>query len=117
MEQKSLRLTIIESPFAGATPEVRRRNLAYARRALMHSLLQGEAPIASHLLHTQVLSDSIPEQRELGIEAGLAWMEVAERVVFYVDYGLSPGMAFAKERAALCGCPIEMRTIGLEAEA
>lgn len=117
MEQKSLRLTIVESPFAGASPEIRRRNLAYARRALLHSLLQGEAPIASHLLHAQVLSDNVPEHRELGIEAGLAWMEVAERVVFYVDYGMSPGMAFAKERALAYGCQIESRSIGKEAEA
>ena len=62
-----MKLVIIESPYAGETE----RNLAYARRCLRHSLSCGEAPLASHLLYPQVLSDEVPAERALGIAAGL----------------------------------------------
>ena len=41
---------------------------------LRDSLLRGEGPITSHLLYTQpgVLDDQIPEERQMGIDAGLA---------------------------------------------
>lgn len=84
---------ILESPYAGDVE----RNLAYARAALRDSLLRGEAPIASHLLYTQVgvLDDDIPEERQLGIRAGLDWSVKADKIVFYLDHGWSPGMKLA----------------------
>jgi hypothetical protein len=83
---------IIESPYAGPTPSDISRNVAYAKLALADSIYRGEAPYASHLLYTQVLKDEIPEERKLGIELGMAWVDAAELVAFYVDFGFSPGM-------------------------
>lgn len=91
-----MRKVIIESPYAGDVPA----NVEYAQRALHDCLTRhGEAPIASHLLYTQpnVLDDDVPEQRSLGISAGLAWRSVADYAVFYVDCGWSRGMLAAKE--------------------
>src|SRR4051794_36682614 len=68
----SVRLVILESPYAGDVE----RNTLYARRALKDSLMHVEAPIASHLLYPQVLDDLIPSERQLGIDAGLAWRKV-----------------------------------------
>ena len=70
-----MKRVILESPYAAATSEIVERNIDYAREALRDSLLRGEAPIASHLLYTQrgVLNDRIPEERALGILAGLSW--------------------------------------------
>lgn len=88
---------ILESPYAGDIE----RNVEYARKCVRHSLSLGEAPIASHLLYTQehILNDDIEEERMWGINAGLAWKEVAQKHVFYVDYGYSKGMLYAKEYA------------------
>lgn len=55
----------LESPYAGDVA----RNRMYARRAMLDCLRHGEAPFASHLLYTQVLDDTIPEDRELGMSA------------------------------------------------
>lgn len=107
------RLVIIESPYAGEVEA----NVAYARAAMRDSLSRGEAPIASHLLYTQpgVLDDGIPEERQLGIDAGLQWARVAECAVFYVDRGWSPGMQFAHFQFRANDFPTEVRTIeGLE---
>ncbi|WP_230280254.1 hypothetical protein [Croceicoccus sp. Ery15] len=103
------KLVIIESPFAGEIEA----NVEYARRAMSDSLKRGEYPIASHLLYTQpgILRDEIPEERELGIMAGLAWRRVADRAVFYVDRGWSGGMRAARDLYNNEGFPFEIREI------
>lgn len=103
------RLVIIESPYAGNVT----RNIDYARECLADSLKRGEAPIVSHLLYTQpgVLDDDDPEQRRLGIEAGYAWMKVADAVIFYVDLDISNGMQAGWEAARKAGVKIETRII------
>ena len=109
-----MRLVILESPYAGKTEDEVTRNVAYARRALRDSLLRGEAPIASHLLYTQpgVLRDKVPEERALGIGAGLAWSKVAHAAVVYGDIGITPGMQEGINRHQAEGTPIEYRQIG-----
>lgn len=104
-----MRRVILESPFAGDVEA----NMAYARRALRDSLHRGEAPIASHLLYTQpgVLDDTDPDERKLGIEAGLAWGPQAEATVVYADRGISPGMRQGMDRARAEGRAVEVRFI------
>jgi hypothetical protein len=106
-------LVILESPFAASDAATLARNAAYLRRALRDSLLRGEAPFASHGLYTLdgALDDTIPEERALGIEAGLAWGKEAERTVVYADHGISPGMRYGIERARREGRPVEYRRI------
>jgi hypothetical protein len=116
-----LKKVILESPFApGSRPVLgidtffsEEANVDYARRCLHDSLLRGEAPIASHLLYTQpgVLDDTIPEERALGIEAGLVWGDAAEATVVYLDHGVSRGMVFGVERAVREGRPVEFRVL------
>ena len=100
---------ILESPYAGEVE----RNINYARQCVRDSVLRGEAPIASHLLFTQegILNDEIPEERWLGINAGLAWKEVAEKHIFYIDFGMSKGMEYALLQAKQNDKPIEFRKI------
>lgn len=107
------RLVIIESPFAGKTEAERSRNKRYARAAVRDSLLRGEAPIASHLLYTQpgILDDDIPEERQHGIDAGLAWREVSDATVVYTNCGISRGMEYGIKAAKDSGIPVEHRTI------
>ena len=102
------RLVIIESPYADNIE----RNIIYARRCLMDSLARGEAPIASHLLYTQVLDDTIPEERQMGIDAGLAWREVTKASIIYTDYGVTKGMSYGLEKAITSKISIEFREIG-----
>lgn len=104
-----MKKVIIESPYAGAIE----KNIEYARLCIKDSLLRGEAPIASHLLYTQegILNDDIPEERKLGINAGFAWYDSAETIVFYLDLGISKGMESAKKKAEKNNKNIEYRTI------
>lgn len=102
---------ILESPFAGRSPDESAAHVLYARRAVRDSLLRGEAPLASHLLYTQegILDDTVPAERKQGIDAGHAWLPNADLVVVYADRGISPGMQLAIERAAQLRVPVQIR--------
>lgn len=108
-----MRLVILESPFAGATPAEQAQNITYARQCLRDALLRGEAPLVSHLLYTQpgVLDDDNLSERVLGIEVGLAWGRHAEATVVYVDRGVSRGVQLGIERAYREGRPVEFRML------
>lgn len=104
-----MKRVILESPYAGDVE----KNIKYARACVHDSLSRGEAPIASHLLYTQedILDDNILEERSWGIDAGLAWKEVADLHVFYIDYGYSRGMEYAKKYATDNDIVIEERKL------
>jgi hypothetical protein len=109
-----MRKVILESPFAGNV----NKNIRYARACVRDCVQKGDAPIASHLLYTQpgILNDDIPEERQLGIDSGLAWGTEAEATVLYVDLGVSNGMKYGIARAKKENRPIEERTIGTDWE-
>jgi hypothetical protein len=105
-----MRRVIIESPYAGDVDV----NVAYARRAMRDALERGESPIASDLLLAQpgVLDEAIPGERRLGVDAGQAWLEVADACVAYTDLGISDGMWRGIEAARQAGVPVEFRKLG-----
>ena len=105
----SLKLVVVESPYAGN----RELNERYVRACLRDCLLRNEAPIASHLLYTQpdVLRDEVPSERQQGIDAGLAWLRAAEASVVYTDLGISKGMQYGIDTAKQLKKPIEYRSL------
>lgn len=112
---KSIRgrvVVCIESPYAGNT----KRNLLYAQRCLLHSLQQGEAPFASHLLYTQVLDDKNETHREAGLTAGDLVRRKCDLVAVYCDLGVTPGMVRGIQDAKTLGKPIEVRWLEPETE-
>ena len=104
-----MRLVILESPYAGDIE----KNVEYARACVRDSLSRGEAPFASHLLYTQpgILRDEVVEERQWGIDAGLAWSDKAEATVVYTDRGTSRGMEYGIANAERMGRPVEYRTL------
>lgn len=103
------RLVILESPFNGDVEE----NIKYARRCMRDCFLKGDFPFASHLLYTQegILDDTIPNERKLGIEAGLNWGRLAKATIVYTDLGISEGMKQGIERAEREGRKVEYRSL------
>lgn len=93
------------SPWRGNTI----RNLKYAMACMKDCLNRGESPLASHLLFTQCLNDWQDEERDLGIEAGQAWLQYADCCVVYADYGISEGMHNDIEEAQNACIPVVFR--------
>lgn len=104
----TVRPVLLESPYAGDV----RTNVRYAEACLFDSLARGEAPMAGHLLYTRVLDDGVPEQRQRGLGAHLAWVACVEAVVVYIDRGISSGMRQAIECAWDESTPVEYRKLG-----
>jgi len=104
-----MELVVIESPYAGDVA----RNEEYARACVKDCLKRGESPYASHLFFTQpgVLDDTIPKERQWGIDAGLAWAAKASKSVVYLDYGMSIGMRYGIRHAARNGRKVEIRKL------
>lgn len=64
-----------------------------------------KVPIAPHIYFTQFLNDTNPNERSLGLEAGLAILEKCDEVMVFGDY-ISEGMAAELERASELGIPV-----------
>lgn len=108
-----MKLVVLETPFAASGQYSVEDNITFARNCMRDCIQKGEAPIASHLLYTQpgILDDTIPHEREVGIECGLLWAAHAEEAVFYVDRGMSRGMTYALKRHEDEGRPVTIRRL------
>jgi hypothetical protein len=104
-----MRVVLIESPYAGDVD----KNIKYARACMRDSLDRGEAPLAMHLLYTQtgILNDAVPEERDWGIAAGMAWGKYAEITAVYSNLGITPGMEIGIQRAIQEARKIEYREL------
>lgn len=89
-----MKRVILESPFAGDFA----RNKVYLQLCICWCLAHDLAPFASHQMYTEALDDTNPAERTLGITAGFAWWDAAEEILFFTDFGMSPGMWKAYER-------------------
>lgn len=107
-----MKIVILESPYAGDIE----KNIEYAKLCALDSLARGESPMLSHSLYTQFLDDEVPEERALGIKAGLAWRRVADYSVIYTDYGISDGMQGGIDVVKQSGLEVVYRKILGEAE-
>lgn len=107
-----MKRVIIESPFRGENAYQQERNRRYALECMKDSMLRNEAPFLSHLLYTQILNEAIPEERELGINTGLTWGNVADITAVYTDNGITVGMQLGINHAIENGRPVEYRIIG-----
>lgn len=104
-------LVVVESPWAGLGCGQKAQQ--YLRNCIRDSLARNELPWASHamLAWTEALYESDLEQREEGLQVGREMMMKADLVAFYIDHGLSPGMAHAKHYCMLHRRKIEQRTL------
>lgn len=108
MNIKFMKRVVLESPYS----ENVERNVSYAKMCMRDAIVNyNEAPLALHLLYTQILDDNIFEERTKGMYAGFCWTSVAEKCVVYCDYGISGGMKVGIEMAQNYGLPIEYRCI------
>jgi len=111
---KSLKkLVVVESPFRGKGYHETEINILYAKACVRDCLTRGEYPYASHLFYTQdgILNDRDEKERNLGIDAGIAWASKGDKRVVYIDRGISEGMKKGIETAKKQGIPVEERNL------
>jgi hypothetical protein len=108
---------VIETPYSGNIEE----NVKYCWLCMHDSYFNhGEAPVATHLLWTQLSPENhivqhVPDTEEGRKRAMQRCKELRKKigkVVFYCDLGMSRGMTQAKQEAEEAGIEIEYRNIG-----
>ena len=88
-------------------------NILTAQAACRRALKEGYVPYASHLFFPAFLKEEIREEREAGLSAGLAMLEVASEL-WVVKGRISEGMKQEIARAKELGIPV--KTIDMEGE-
>ena len=75
---------LLISPYA---PETAREDITYARRAMRHSIEQGESPFAPHLLYTQpgVFPPGVPLNFEEHLDILQPWFSASNKIVLYME--------------------------------
>lgn len=96
------RLIYVASPYAGDTEG----NTEYAKQACRTVMEQGHAFFAPHLLYTAVLNDSVPEERQAGMEMGKMMLAKCDELWVFGNR-ISTGMAAEISEAERLGIPIQ----------
>ncbi len=89
-------LCYICSPYRGEVE----RNKKYARELTRLALDNGFCPVTVHLYLTEVTDDNIPEERRLGMDAGMEILKNCKYILIGGRHGISEGMK-AEIKAAL----------------
>ena len=103
-----MKLIYVASPYAGDIEQ----NTAFARKACRHVMNEGHAFFAPHLLYPQLLDDSKPQERQAGLDMGLAMLPRCDELWCYGDR-ISFGMHLEIEEAVRLGIPVR-RVMELE---
>lgn len=87
-EMKNRPKVYVASKYAGDVE----KNVAAAVGYCKYVINQDMIPVASHLLYPQMLDDSIPEERELGLMFGLSLLAICDEVWCFGDVSSSVGV-------------------------
>ena len=96
-----MKLIYVASPYAGDIEQ----NTEFARKACRHVMNEGHAFFAPHLLYPQLLDDSKPQERQAGLDMGLAMLPRCDELWCYGDR-ISFGMHLEIEEAVRIGIPV-----------
>lgn len=107
------KLVMIESPLEPSVGRSREEHTDYARECVRDSILRGEAPFSAYLayLQTGVLNHKIPFELKRAHDAKLAWLEIADFMAVYIDYGVSANMQHTIDIAGKYFVPITYRRL------
>jgi len=96
-----MKLVYICSPYAGDIET----NIRFAKDACLYAAEHGCAPVAVHLIYPQILDDSKPVQREMGIRMGLRVLASCDEL-WICGSRISHGMSCEIAEAERLGIPV-----------
>lgn len=102
-------IVLVESPYKGNIDF----HMSYLRLCFRDSIQRGEVPIATHKLYTDVLNDTDPYERRLGMSMLKELIQHTDFSAVYYDLGVSSGMVFGINYALEVGKPIKPRSLFL----
>ena len=112
-EENSEKMVIIDSPLKGVDDYETAMNILYAKACVHDSLLKNELALSPDIFYAQddVLDEEIRKEKSLRKKSKLAWQKRAEKIVLYVDRGISREMNKNLKIAKEDGKEIEYRNL------
>lgn len=92
------RLVCLESPFWSPDPAILERNICYLAWCIRDCYMRNEGVYAGHGLGPLAVHEA--EHRNLGLSADAMARSIIKQVVYYIDFGFSPGMLEAAKQCA-----------------
>jgi hypothetical protein len=83
---------MVVSPFRASATRSRFQHLEHAKKLCELAARAGVAPFASHVFYPLFLDEDSERDREIGLECEHAWLEWADQVWVWDDWGISSGM-------------------------
>lgn len=87
-----MKLIYICSPYRATDEAILQRNIDYAKELTRVVLPRGDIPVTTHLYMTQALTESVEEERNIGLAAGREILCRCSEVLVGAKYGISSGM-------------------------
>lgn len=105
---------IVVTPFISEKMNLRNKLERYSAYAMMDSINQNEAPIASQSMYVNLTGYSGTNiERDVSYMIQFNWMLKAEIVAFYVDYEITPAMESMLNYCIRKNIKTEIRSIGV----
>ena len=89
----------IISPYAGNIE----KNSKNAREYCLFAIQKGYLPIAAHMYFPQFFEETIPKEREKGLEMGMEMLKLSDEAWIFYDNRISSGMAKEIKKAKELG--------------
>lgn len=105
---------IVVTPFISEKMNIRAKLERYSAYAMMDSINQNEAPIASQSMYVNLTGYTGTNiERDVSYMIQFNWMLKAEIVAFYVDYEITPAMESMLNYCIRKNIKTEIRSIGV----
>lgn len=104
-----MRTVFVCSPYRAVGPDKKNKmknNIDVAKRVCRKATLEGYQVACPHLFYSQFLDDDIPNEREIGINAGLSLLELSDEI-WVVGNRITEGMSREIAKAGELGIPIK----------
>lgn len=88
-----IRSAFVGSPYSADSDEKRKEYDDYLKDCVLFCIRRHIAPFAPHGFFTKFLNDKDPDERANGINCGIRIGEKLDAAIFFIDYGISKGMA------------------------
>ena len=95
-----MKIIYVASPYAGDIE----KNTEFAKTACRFVMNEGHAFFCPHLLYPNILDEQNPEQRQLGLDMGLAMLQSSDELWCFGDH-ISHGMMNEIEEAKRLSLP------------
>ncbi|MGL4792077.1 MAG: DUF4406 domain-containing protein [Anaerotignaceae bacterium] len=96
-----MKIIYVASPYAGDIE----KNIEFAKRGCVFVKEQGHTFFCPHLLYPTILNENIPQERQLGLDMGIAMLKCCDELWCFGER-ISQGMANEIEQAQSLNIPI-----------